>query len=273
VTGIALTLKAAPRLRVDMRGITPMALAADDLATVARRTVWHGNEAVALAELFTLEASSSARDVPTLRFVGDLARFDRIGWAMVGGHIEIEGPCGDYLGALMSAGEIRCRGDAGLFAGCEMVGGHLRIAGNVGDFAAAAQPGSMDGMRGGELIVAGNAGERLGDRMRRGLLAVRGDAGDFAASRLVAGTIAIGGRLGAQPGFGMRRGTLVLASASPALPPTFVPTTHDITVFWHLLARQLHGVGGALADVGRRMPRRFVGDIGVEGKGEVLLLA
>ena len=267
---IALALKTAPKLRIDMRGITPVALAALNAESIAQQTVWHGNERLALGELFAIKERERREHAPTLRLVGDLGRFDRIGWAMDGGRIEIEGSAGDYVGALMTDGEIHCSGDAGLFAACEMAGGKLFIDGNVGHFAAAAQPGSMDGMRGGELTVKGNAGERLGDRMRRGLVGVLGNAGDFAASRMVAGTIAIGGSIGVHPAFGMRRGTLLLAQVQPQLGPTFVASVHDITVFWRLLARQITALGGPFESLGARLPRRWVGDLAVDGKGEVL---
>lgn len=267
---IALTLKTAPALRIDMRGVTPAALAALDTAAIARHAVWHGNERVTLADLFTIETIQRKGELPALRLIGDLTRFDRIGWAMDAGRISIDGAAGDYLGALMTDGEIRCAGNAGLFAACEMAGGRLIVGGNVGDFAGASQPGSMDGMRGGEVIVHGNAGERTGDRMRRGLLAVLGSAGDFAASRMVAGTIAIGGACGAHPAFGMRRGSLLLAQAPPALGPTFVPTTHDITVFWRLLAKQVAALGGPFEGLAATTPQRMTGDLAVDGKGEVL---
>jgi formylmethanofuran dehydrogenase subunit C len=272
VIEIALALKAAPSLRVDMRGIAPLSLAANP-DSIAQHTVWHGNERVALADLFAIKVRERKESAPTLRLVGDLARFDRIGWAMEGGRIEIDGDAGDYLGALMMTGEIRCTGDAGMFAACEMAGGKMLVDGSVGDFAAATQPGSMEGMRGGAFIVRGNAGERLGDRMRRGLLAVLGNAGDFAASRLVAGTIAIGGSLGAHPAFGMRRGTLLLAQVQPQLTSTFVASVHDISVYWHLLARQISACGGPFEGLGPRLPRRLVGDLAVDGKGEVLCFA
>jgi len=270
VTELALTLRTPPKLRVDMRGVTPVALAALDAGAIAKHAVWHGNEKLALGELFAIKRKERHDDTPSLRLAGDLARFDRIGWMLDGGHLHVEGAAGDYLGALMTGGTLECSGDAAMFAGCEMAGGSLHVGGSVGDFAGATQAGSMDGMRGGVFIVHGDAGERLGDRMRRGLLAVFGNAGDCAASRMVAGTIAIGGKLGAQPAFGMRRGTLVLAYAAPHLPPTFVRTTHDITVFWRLLARQIAALGGAFAEMGSRSPTRLVGDLAVDGKGEVL---
>jgi len=273
VIEIALTLKAAPRLRVDMRGIAPLSLAAANADAIARHSVWHGNERLALADLFAIKVRERKEPAPTLRLVGDLSRFDRIGWEIDGGRIEIDGDAGDYLGALMTTGEIHCTGDAGMFAACELAGGRILVEGSVGDFAGATQPGSMEGMRGGAFVVKGSAGERLGDRMRRGLLAVLGNAGDCAASRMVAGTIAIGGSLGAHPAFGMRRGTLLLAQVQPQLVATFVPSVHDISVYWRLLARQVAACGGPFESLGARLPRRFVGDLAVDGNGEVLCFA
>lgn len=269
---VVLRLVREPALRVDMRGVTPAALASQDAPGVARHEVWHGNERLPLGEFFAVERRKTGAGA-ALRFVGDLARFDSLGAQLDGGRIDIEGRAGDYLGAGMSAGVIACTGNAGLFAACEMAGGELRVGGDVGDFAAAARPGSMEGMRGGALVVLGKAGERLGDRMRRGLVTIHASAGAFAASRMVAGTIAIGGALGEHPAFGMRRGTLVLASARPELPPTFVASTHDFTVFWRLLARRLEAAGGPFLALARRMPRRSVGDLAVDGKGEVLFFS
>jgi formylmethanofuran dehydrogenase subunit C len=271
VSGFVLGLKQAPSLRVDLRGVTPAALAAATDETVARHPVRHGNERVALGDLFRITRHDRG-DTPVLRFEGDLARFDYVGSQMDAGRIAIDGNAGDYVGLQMQGGALEIGGNAGMFAGCEMAGGRIEVGGSVGDFAAGALPGSMDGMQGGELIVRGGAGARLGDRMRRGLLAVSGDAGDFAASRMVAGTIAIGGRVGASPAFGMRRGTLLLATARPDLPPTFVATAHDIGVFWHLLRSQVRAVGGIFDVLPARPPRRAVGDLGVDGKGEVLVL-
>ena len=191
MSGWKLTLKQAPRLRVDLRSLSPAALAGLSAGAVAKLGVWHGKESLALAELFTIAPHTDDE----LRFEGDLSHCDRIGWQLGGGRIRIEGPAGDYLGAGMSAGEIIASGHAGLLAACEMSGGRLDIGGNAGDFAASPLPGSMDGMRGGTLLVRGSVGARFGDRMRRGSALVFGDAGDFLASRMVAGTIAVAGRV------------------------------------------------------------------------------
>ncbi|WP_428422912.1 formylmethanofuran dehydrogenase subunit C [Methylibium sp.] len=267
MSGWKFTLKQAPPLRVDLRALSPAALADLSASAVAKLGAWHGNESVALGELFTIAAHADGE----LLFEGDLAKFDRIGWQLAGGRIRVDGSVGDYLGAGMSGGEVVASGHAGLLAACEMSGGRLEIGGNAGDYAASALPGSMDGMRGGTLVVRGSAGARFGDRMRRGSALVFGDAGDFLASRMVAGTIAVAGRIGAHAGYGMRRGSVVCAGAAPAIGPTFVPNGTNIDVFWQLLARDLARHGGAFAALPQRPVRRHLGDLAASGKGELLL--
>ena len=270
--GWRLRLKAQPDFRVDFGGVLPARLAGMTADEVARLEVGHGNARLALGELFDIAALAEGGGECTakLRIEGDLSRFDAIGQGLDGGVLNIDGAVGDRLGLAMRAGEIRVEGAAGQLAGCEMAGGSIEIAGDVGDFAAGALPGSMDGMRGGTLVVRGNAGARCGDRMRRGTVVLHGDAGDFLASRMVAGTIALAGRAGAHCGYGMRRGTLVFAGPPPVVPPTFVATHQDIVVFWTLLRRSLAYHGGLFATLPASAPRRFVGDLAVDGKGEWL---
>ena len=305
--GWCLRLKAQPDFRVEFGGVLPARLAAMTADAVARVEVRHGNQMLALGELFDIAAlgggasdpgeagagaagatnppgagassgtppaataEARAEPPPELRLEGDLSRFDAIGHGLDGGVLHIAGAVGDRLGLSMRGGEIRVNGAAGQLAGCEMAGGLIEIAADVGDFAAGALPGSMDGMRGGTLIVRGNAGARCGDRMRRGTVVLHGDAGDFLASRMVAGTIAVTGRVGAHCGYGMRRGTLVFAGPPPAVPSTFVATHQDVVVFWTLLRRSLAYHGGRFAALPARAPRRLVGDLVVDGKGEWLL--
>jgi formylmethanofuran dehydrogenase subunit C len=200
MTGWTLRAKYAPTLRVDLRGVTPLALTEQTVFEIERLPLACGRDLVPLAEFFHIEP----RDDGRLVFAADLSRFDRVGWQMDGGQLIVEGAAGDYVGGGMSAGELTVHGDAGALAACEMAGGTLVIDGDVGDFAASTLPGSMDGMRGGTLVVKGHAGARFGDRMRRGTALVFGHVGDFVASRMVAGTIAVGGRVGAHAAFGMR---------------------------------------------------------------------
>jgi len=269
VSGWRLSLKAPPALRVDLRGVTPRTLANMPIAEAERSPVGYGNAWVPLGEFFKLAPYTD--DV--LLFDGDLSRFDRVGWQLTGGRIHVEGNVGHYAGGCMSAGQLFVNGHAGLLAACEMAGGSFTVQGDVDDFAASTLPGSMDGMRGGTFIVKGNAGERFGDRMRRGSAIVHGNAGDFLASRLVAGTIAVGGRAGAHVGWGMRRGSIVFATASvdSEMPATFVPALGAADVFWQLLARDLARHSGPFSALaGRRIERHF-GDLAVDGKGEIII--
>jgi len=270
--GWCLRLKAQPDFRVDFGGVLPARLAAMTAAEVARVEIRHGSEMLALGELFNVAAlgGGTAELSPELRLEGELSRFDAIGQGLDGGVLRIDGAVGDRLGLSMRGGEIRVQGSAGQLAGCEMAGGLIEVEGDVGAFAAGALPGSMDGMRGGTLIVRGKAGARCGDRMRRGTVVLHGDTGDFLASRMVAGTIAVAGQVGAHCGYGMRRGTLVFAGPPPAVPSTFVATHQDIVVFWTLLRRSLAYHGGPFAALPASAPRRLVGDLAVDGKGEWL---
>jgi len=271
MSGWRFTLKQAPALRVDLRGITPTALEGLSAADVERLPVGCGNAMLALAELFGIETLTS----DALVFDADLARFDRVGWHMSGGLMRVEGSVGHHAGGCMSAGELVVKGDAGALAACEMAGGTLTVEGHVGDFAASTLPGSMDGMRGGSLVVKGHAGARFGDRMRRGSALVFGDAGDFLASRMVAGTIAVGGRAGAHAGYGMRRGSVVFAAGPAAVQPgpTFVPAIADAGVIWQLLARDLARHGGPFARLATMRIERHLGDVAAGGKGELILAA
>lgn len=267
MSGFTLTLKAAPALRLDLRGITPVALAALGESEVAKLPVGHGNALVPLGEFF----AAAPRDDDTLVLQGELSRCDFVGWQMDGGTLVAEGSVGDYAGGGMKAGALTVKGDAAELAACEMAGGTLDIAGSVGDFAASTLPGSMDGMRGGTLIVRGNAGARFADRMRRGTALVFGDAGDFLASRLVAGTIALAGRAGAHVGYGMRRGSIVFAGPAPEVSATFVPAVAAAPVFWQLLSRDLARHGGAFGSLASRGIHRHLGDVAAGGKGELIV--
>ena len=272
MTGWHFRLRQTPALRVDLRGITPSALADLSAAQVEQLAVGHGAEMLALAELFDVAPGEEG----VLRFEGSLERFDRIGWQMDGGSIRVEGHVGHYAGGCMRGGELHIEGHAGLLAACEMAGGSIDVKGDVGDFAASTLPGSMDGMRGGTLVVQGNAGERFGDRMRRGTALVHGGAGAFLGSRMVAGTIGVGGSVGAHAGFGMRRGSIVFAEAGAALPEgigaalTFVPNRAATPVFWALLARDLARHGGLFSDLPARRIERHLGDLSADGKGELI---
>jgi formylmethanofuran dehydrogenase subunit C len=270
MTRYTLMLRAAPALRIDARALLPAILCAMSREEVLRLPLPHGRESVPVGEWFDL-ASDLDDGPPRLRFEGDLSRFDCIGAGLAAGTIEVHGSVGHHLGLAMSGGELQVEGSARDLAGCAMRGGLLEIRGDVGDFAGGALPGELDGMTGGTLVVHGRAGARLADRMRRGTVVVHGDVGDFLASRLVAGTVTIGGGCGAHAGWGMRRGTLVMAGEALQPPGTFVPVHSDASVFWALLARDLARFGGRFEALPRRTIARWAGDLAVQGRGEWLI--
>jgi formylmethanofuran dehydrogenase subunit C len=269
-----ITLRAStpPALRIDARTLLPAALAPLSEGEIARLPLWHGTERIALADLFDVQLHATPEAEPCIAFEGDMRRFDRVGCAMDGGSIVVNGDVGDLAGAQMTGGTLAVSGSSGAFAACEMAGGRIEIGGHTGDFAAGALPGSMDGMRGGTLVVRGHTGERFGDRMRRGTALVFGDAGAFAASRMVAGTIGIAGSVGEHLAYGMRRGTLILPGVRQLQQTNrFVENHAETSVFWRLIARSLAREGGAFGELAQQTPRRLAGDISVDGRGELLI--
>ena len=130
----------------------------------------------------------------------------------------------------------------------------IHVTANAGDFLGAALPGDPAGMAEGTVLVGGDAGDRVGDRMRRGLIAVHGRVGDIAASRMIGGTIVALRGCGADPGYAMRRGSLLLGHAPPNLLATFADNgTHELP-WLRLLARQLRAAGAAAGAA--ELPRR-----------------
>ena len=99
MSGWRFSLIQAPALRVDLRGITPAALAPASLAEVERHPVGYGNAMLPLAEFFKIEADANTATQDTLSFDADLSRFDRVGWQMSGGRIEVELRDGSHVTA------------------------------------------------------------------------------------------------------------------------------------------------------------------------------
>jgi formylmethanofuran dehydrogenase subunit C len=90
---------------------------------------------------------------------------------------------------------------------------------------------------------------------------------------MVAGTIGVWGRVGHSTGLAMRRGTVLLQQAPPALLPTFNDCGTFPFSFLTLLARAWKGLPGAfgtLPDSGLRV-RRIMGDLANDGRGEILI--
>ena len=267
---IRLALRQRPPLRLSLAGITPEVLGVLSEAEIARLPLRRGNRWETLGDWFRVERAGGAAE--RLVIAADDDRLDEIGAGMSTGKIVVAGSAGAHAGLAMAGGALLIEGNAGYGAATAMRGGRLSIAGNAGDQLGGAMPGDNLGMREGLVLVAGSAGSGTGDRMRRGTIVIAGDAGPFCAARLFAGTIVVGGRLGPHPGILMRRGSLVALGPAPETLPGFAECgVHDLTL-GKLVARFLAAEGfSALAE--RLEPlRRWLGDLAIPGKGEILAL-
>lgn len=245
---LTFSLKLALSRKLDASPLTPDQLNGKSLAEIQNLTLNYGGQHVPVPELFNIS--------------GDDAQ-----------HIVFEGNCSqlDYIGANMRSGSISVEGDAGDFAACIMRGGLLTIHGNAGDFLGAGFDGSRKGMLGGTIIVKGNAGDRVGDQMRRGLILIEGNVCDYAASRMIAGTIGILGTAGSYLGFSMRRGTLLLKQ-QPELIATLQDCGTHTLPFLRLFSKSLTELDTAFNHLPLHRVRRFVGDAGNNGNGEILVI-
>jgi formylmethanofuran dehydrogenase subunit C len=274
MSGLVLTLLKPPAQRVDMSPLSAKALAGRKLAEIAAIPLQCGNRTLRVDELF--KVSGEPLGLPqesAITIRKSTARLDRIGYGMTAGTLEIEGDAGAYLGMAMTGGTLRVSGSAGPFAACVMAGGEIHIGGDAGDFLGAALPGDRVGMQGGFVSVAGDAGARAGDHLRRGMLLIAGNADAYCGSRMIAGTIVVLGKAGDFIGFGMKRGTILLARKPERLLATFNDCgSHDLQ-FLPLLAESAKDAGkpfAALSCFGKRV-RRYAGDRGVAGLGEILI--
>lgn len=267
MTALTFTLREAPRQRVDLSPLVPERLAGLAPSDIGALELACGNGTVRAGDLFAIAGG----DCQTLAFRGACDKLDRIGAGMRGGSISVAGDAGAFLGLGMAGGEIRVEGDAGAFAAAGMRGGFLHIAGSAGDFLGGARPGERFGMTGG-LVLAGSAGDRTADSMRRGAILVEQDAGAYCGARMLAGTVAVLGSVGAGCGFLMRRGTVLLRQA-PEILPTFNDGGRQALGFLTLLVNSWAALPGAFARLPPPGPvQRFLGDRGVGGLGEILIL-
>jgi formylmethanofuran dehydrogenase subunit C len=269
MTALTLTLRERPAQRVDLSALTIDRLTGLTVAQIGALVLPSGNRTIKAADLFSI----SGEPGDTLEIRNSCDQLDRIGQGMTGGSIAIRGGAGAYLGAGLDGGRITVDGDAGAYAATGMRSGLIHVRGNVGDFVASAVAGEHRGMQGGAVVVSGTAGDRAGDRMRRGMLLIEGNAGDYCASRMVAGTLAVWGSVGKSPGLAMRRGTLLLQQAPATLLPTFNDCGEFPLAFLTLLARSWRALPGryaTLPDTGLRV-RRYMGDLGNDGRGEILI--
>jgi formylmethanofuran dehydrogenase subunit C len=266
---VQLTMRGGVADRVELDGVTADRLAGLDEREIAALPVHVGRQDARLGDLFDVRGGRSSQ----VRVTGDLTRVDGLAARTSGGEMIVEGTVGDRVGAGMSGGWVDVRGDAGDDAGLAMSGGALRIVGNTGSRAGAATPGAAKGMSGGELIINGRAGDEAAARVRRGLVVVAGDVGAHAGRAMIAGTLVAFGRVGEGPGRGSKRGSLV-ALGDIAVPETFRYACTYQPSYLRLLFTYLRRRYGLAVedDALNGQYRRYCGDLGEVGKGEILTL-
>jgi formylmethanofuran dehydrogenase subunit C len=122
-------------------------------------------------------------------------------------------------------------------------------------------------------FVAGSVGGEAAARARRGLVIVGGDAGTNAGRSMIAGTLVVLGRTGREPGRNSKRGSIVSVGgidvpSTYQYACTFEPPHVRLTLTYVRRRYQLP-IDDAAID-GRY--RRYCGDAGDPGRGEILVL-
>lgn len=265
MSALIFRLRQAPPERLDLSGLVPHRIASLSVSDIERLPIGTSRLGVAVADIFAVDEGERGE----IRFEGGSSRFDLLGAGLETGRLAVDGDVGQRLGQAMRGGTIEIGGSAGPFAANAATGGLVRIAGHAGERAGGAVHGAMHGLDGATLVIEGDAGERLGERMRRGLILVGGRAGDYAGSGLIAGTI-VAQAVGGNPGYGMRRGTIVTASHG-ALVPSFVPTGRHRLVVARVLRKAVAAIRPQSAELVTDQAERLAGDLATLGKGEILM--
>lgn len=264
---VTLTLRQALDTPLEVDSIVPDRFAGLGEREIAALPAWRGRRTVQLGDVFDVRGERSDR----VRVAGAVRALHGLGARTAGGELVIEGDAGDRVGTMMTGGTIEVRGSAGDDAGQAMAGGTLRIDGDAGDRLGAATPGASRGMTGGEIVVRGSSGREAGARVRRGLIVVAGDAGASGARAMIAGTLVVFGRAGRGSGSESKRGT-VLAVGGIDIPATYAYACTYRPGFVRMLMtylRRTHGLDVGEQVAGGRF-RRYCGDAGDPGKGEIL---
>jgi formylmethanofuran dehydrogenase subunit C len=266
---VTLTLRAPLQTPISMHAIQPQRFAHCSEREIAATAVSIGRRTAPLGDLFRVSGERSSR----VRVTGSTPHLEGLGAGMIDGELVIDGDAGRDLGSGMAGGVIHLRGNAGDGAGASMSGGVVRIDGNATDHLGAAVPGAAKGMTGGEIVVLGSVGSDAGARARRGLIVVAGNTLQDTGRAMIAGSVIVLGSCGANPGRGNKRGTIIACGSIP-IPATyryactFEPAHVRLTM---LYLRRRYGLTIDESLVAGRY-RRYCGDAGEPGKGEILEL-
>lgn len=266
-----LNLKSSVTARIDATMLTPEYCHSLSEKQLTKKTLPSSQGEIAIGDLFKIEKDSSE----SLLISGDCEQFDYIGAKLHDNQIKVEGSVGDYAAATMRGGRLEIIGDAGHYTACGMSSGTVIIEGDAGNATGGASIGAVQGMRGGSVLVLGDAGDRTANLMRRGLVVVRGNNGNYAAANMKAGNLVVLKKNGNYCAYGMQRGSILLGNASYAenLGDTFINQPYNYNMdFLILLYKHMEQLSPTLQNLPRKkLIRRYIGDLAVGGKGEVLV--
>jgi formylmethanofuran dehydrogenase subunit C len=267
---LTLTPKETLTERVDLTPLTPDKLQGQSLKQIAAILINQGGRMVPAGSIFDIDGKAGDE----LIIAKSSDKLDNIGATMTAGDITVKGKAGNGVGFNMLNGTITVKGDAGGNAGSGMRNGKIEILGNAGDYLGGVSTGARQGMRGGTILVTGNAGDRMAERMRRGLIIVEGDTGSYTGVNMMAGTLVVLGKLGQFAGFGLKRGTIITQDKPQELLSTFNDCGEFEMNILNLMFRELPKLGRRYSFFKELPPyaRRYAGDLGVDGKGELLVL-
>ncbi|MGR8950165.1 MAG: formylmethanofuran dehydrogenase subunit C [Gammaproteobacteria bacterium] len=273
---VALTLKVDDKFRIDCRELLPENLCALNAEEIAQRKILIGSGATQkpISELFdiSVEPAESVGE-SCLKLHNTNTQLHHVGAGMSGGRILVSGDVGDYVGHGLNNGEVIVNGNAGDFVGSGQADGLIHIKGSVGNYAGGAADTEMQGLKGGTLVISGTSGQYLGYKMRRGIIVAQDSVAEHCANNMIAGTIILGNQCGAHLGLGMRRGTVIFLEKTEIALPTFNLCGSFSLPFLTVLRHHLHSINhhAAMRLAKIRTVRRFCGDLGYDGQGEVLI--
>jgi formylmethanofuran dehydrogenase subunit C len=220
---VVLTPKEQPSYGLIAECISCDVFAGKSIDEIKALPVYYGNKQGELGDFFEIsgEVASSAEE-QRIVIAGDVPKTRWIGKEMSAGEIVVKGSAEMYVGAWMRGGKIIVEGNVGAFSGMLMQGGELYVKGNAGDYLGCSYRGEWRGMRGGTIIVEGNAGMEVGQNLNGGRIFVKGSVESFAGVRMKKGLLVVGSatdRVGAQ----MVGGTIVVLGNVLRLLPSFDP--------------------------------------------------
>ncbi len=267
---LTFTLKEKLTHRLDLSDLIPNELGNKSLAKIKKIKIYVGKKRIDVEKIFDLDGTDTQNII--FKKANDL--FDSVGRNMTQGSIEVRGSVGDRLGQDMNGGTILVKGNADDWVGTGMRKGNITIQKNARKFLGGALPGQSHGLRGGQIHVCGDVADRAGDKMRRGMIVIEGNTGDYAGSKMIAGTIMICGQTGKNVGFAMKRGTIILNAVPEGIPATFNDCGTFELAFLKLIFNSLANSSRRLKELKTysSWATRYAGDLGIDGKGELLIL-